>query len=94
MQTNITNDRWQQLLNELSWNSKSAEHSAVVALSMAKWNGIEKDDAIDTILEFPAASYLRDNRHLLYAIWEQVSSVIDGEMYSWFDCEPIFDTAA
>jgi hypothetical protein len=85
---------WHQLLSELPWNPESAERSATIALSKAKWLGISQDDAIDTILNLPAAPYLRENRHLLYAIWECVSREMDGEPTVLLEPEPIFDAAA
>ena len=91
---NLNKQNWQQLICELPWNPKSVEASATIALSKASWFGLSQDDAIQTILKLPAASYLRENRHLLYAAWQQITREINGESILFLELEPLFESAA
>jgi hypothetical protein len=74
-----TQNAWQHWIVELPWNPKRAEASALVALSKGFWLGIPKHEAINIILKIPAASFLRENRHVLWAAWTKVEFQLTGQ---------------
>lgn len=66
--------KWQEMLTQLPWSPKNAQHSAAVALSKAEWLGIDKNEAIQAVLEVAVSTHLQENRHVLFATWQEISA--------------------
>jgi hypothetical protein len=73
IQTNNNIAAWQETLGQLSWTPKDALHSASLALSKAGWLGIEKDQAIQKVLEAADSVLLMENPYVLLETWQAIS---------------------
>jgi hypothetical protein len=71
--TSIKTKHWLETLEQLSWDSRDALHSAKIALAKASWLGLDKTQAIEEIVRFSGSAFLMENSHLLYEVWVTVS---------------------
>ena len=91
---NATHAAWNHWMAELPWNPKHAEESANLALSKAYWLGMERGEAIAAILKLPAASFLRENRHILLSAWNTIDLEMRGYEFMPVEIQPTHNCAA
>lgn len=85
---NTTNPRLEtcrQLIAELRWTERHAEHSARIAVSKALWLGLERDDLLRLICAVPSATYLRQCPHILAQAWQLIESNQPSQCASEFE---------
>ena len=85
---------WQHLIAELPWNPRRAEDSARLAFSKAHWLGMSRDEAIGTILDLPAAAFLREHPSVLLSAWSRVGLELSACEMTTLEPKPPFETAA
>ena len=67
---------WPESINNLPWDSKSAESSTKLALSKAAWGGINRDEATRAVFEMAMDGFFQENPHIPYQVWQSVSEQI------------------
>lgn len=70
--TNPKLETCRQLISELRWTDRHAEHSARIAVSKAVWLGISKDEVMQLIRTLPSATFLRRCPHILTQAWKDI----------------------
>ena len=55
---------------------------------------MERGEAIAAILKLPAASFLRENRHILLSAWNTIDLELRGCELISLELEPLYDSAA
>ena len=75
-QSNSKLTLWQELLTQLPWTPKQAEHSTRLALSKAQWLGIDRNQAIQAIFEVALPGFFQTQPHVLFETWQSISEQI------------------
>lgn len=57
----------------MRWSPKQAVRSASLALSRAAWLGIDRNEAIQAVLEVAEFPHFQANPHILFETWATVS---------------------
>jgi len=65
--------QWLASLAQMRWSPKQAVRSASLALSRAAWLGIDRNEAIQAVLEVAEFPHFQANPHILFETWATVS---------------------
>ena len=67
---------WRESLNNLPWAANKGEQIARLALSRAAWLCVDREAAIQAVMEVAPLGCFDDEPHVLFQIWRTVSAQI------------------
>jgi hypothetical protein len=67
---------WRGSLNDLPWTRDHVGQSAILGLSRAAWLCVDREAAIQAVIEVAPLGFFDDAPHVLFEIWAAVSAQI------------------